>query len=114
MWRCRRRDSLRTRAPRCRRSGTPSRRVPSVSACRSWSASDVEPVHLNLIDQRRARNAELLRRPRAIAAVELERLLDVHPLHLGEGLRLVTPLPAALPQTGREVLDADLARPRGA
>src|SRR5439155_1956045 len=72
-------------------------------------------VNLYLIDQRGARNAQLLGRPRAIAAVELERLLDVHPLHLGEGLRLVPPLPPApaLAQIGRQVLDADLARPAG-
>src|SRR5437870_10243666 len=55
--------------------------------------SDVEPVGFNLIDQRRARNAELLGRPRAVAAVEPKRLLDVHPLHLGERLGLVAPSP---------------------
>src|SRR5438034_10898036 len=53
--------------------------------------SDVEPVGFNLIDQRRARNAELLGRPRAVAAVEPKRPLDVHPLHLGERLGLVAP-----------------------
>src|SRR5205809_7682985 len=56
--------------------------------------SDVEPVGFNLIDQRRAGNAELLGRPRAVAAVEPKRLLDVHPLHLSERLGLVAPSPA--------------------
>src|SRR5438552_13976283 len=55
--------------------------------------SDVEPVGFNLIDQRRARNAELLGRPCAVAAVEPKRPLDVHPLHLGERLGLVAPSP---------------------
>src|SRR5437660_6231162 len=55
--------------------------------------SDVEPVGFNLIDQRRAGNAKLLGRPRAVAAVEPKRLLDVHPLHLGERLGLVAPSP---------------------
>src|SRR5437016_1475958 len=59
--------------------------------------SDVEPVGFNLIDQRRARNAELLGRPRAVAAVEPKRLLDVHPLHLGERLGLVAPRPPPPP-----------------
>src|SRR5207245_6078259 len=59
--------------------------------------SDVEPVGFNLIDQRRARNAELLGRPRAVAAVEPKRLLDVHPLHLGERLGLVAPSPPTPP-----------------
>src|SRR2546426_1992566 len=105
------------RAPRCRRSGTPSRRAPSVSVCRSWSASDVEPVHLDLIDQRRTRNAELVRRPRAIPPVKLKRLLDVRALHLGERQRLVTPVaPPTPPSPGpapvrREGLKADLAPP---
>src|SRR5712691_12277220 len=55
--------------------------------------SDVEPVGFNLIDQRRARNAELLGRPRAVAAVEPKRPLDVYPLHLSERLGLVAPSP---------------------
>src|SRR5207247_5732860 len=55
--------------------------------------SDVEPVGFNLIDQRRARNAELLGRPRAVAAVEPKRPLDVDPLHLSERLGLVAPSP---------------------
>src|SRR5881628_1729631 len=59
--------------------------------------SDVEPVGFNLIDQRRARNAELLGRPRAVAAVEPKRLLDVHPLHLSERLGLVAPSPPTPP-----------------
>src|SRR5207247_8698246 len=59
--------------------------------------SDVEPVVFNLIDQRRAGNAELLGRPRAVAAVEPKRLLDVHPLHLGERLGLVAPSPPTPP-----------------
>src|SRR5438876_8240472 len=74
--------------------------------------SDVEPVGFNLIDQRRARNAELLGRPRAVAAVEPKRLLDVHPLHLGERLGLVAPSPPTPPtpisapaQVRRQVLD---------
>src|SRR5207302_4554640 len=53
--------------------------------------SDVEPVGFNLIDQRRAGNAKLLGRPRAVAAVEPKRLLDVHPLHPAERLGLVAP-----------------------
>src|SRR5690349_5525093 len=72
-------------------------------------ASDVEPVGLNLIDQRGARNAELLRGPRAVAAVEPERLLDVRALHLRERLRLVPALPTSpLAQVSRQVLDAEL------
>src|SRR5439155_18250443 len=59
--------------------------------------SDVEPVGFNLIEQRRAGNAELLGRPRAVAAVEPKRLLDVHPLHLGERLGLVAPSPPTSP-----------------
>src|SRR5436190_14827493 len=59
--------------------------------------SDVEPVGFNLIDQRGAGNAELLGRPRAVAAVEPKRLLDVHPLHLGERLGLVAPSPPTPP-----------------
>src|SRR5437016_10049351 len=59
--------------------------------------SDVEPVGFNLIDQRRAGNAKLLGRPRAVAAVEPKRLLDVHPLHLGERLGLVAPYPPPPP-----------------
>src|SRR2546426_6775431 len=59
--------------------------------------SDVEPVGFNLIDQRRAGNAELLGRPRAVATVEPKRLLDVHPLHLGERLGLVAPSPPPPP-----------------
>src|SRR5207249_823767 len=59
--------------------------------------SDVEPVGFNLIDQRRARNAELLGRPRAVAAVEPKRLLDVHPLHLSERLGLVATSPPPPP-----------------
>src|SRR5438309_5361817 len=59
--------------------------------------SDVEPVGFNLIDQRRAGNAKLLGRPRAVAAVEPKRLLDVHPLHLGERLGLVAPSPPPPP-----------------
>src|SRR2546425_3528398 len=77
--------------------------------------SDVEPVGFNLLDQRRARNAELLGRPRAVAAVEPKRLLDVPPLHLGERLGLVAPSPPTPPtlisatpapaQVRRQVLD---------
>src|SRR5256886_8189395 len=76
--------------------------------------SDVEPVGFNLIDQRRARNAELLGRPRAVAAVEPKRPLDVYPLHLSERLGLVAPSPptptpiSATPapaQVRRQVLD---------
>src|SRR5438093_10933371 len=59
--------------------------------------SDVEPVGFNLIDQRRARNAELLGRPRAVAAVEPKRPLDVYPLHLSERLGLVAPSPPTPP-----------------
>src|SRR5438552_12839624 len=59
--------------------------------------SDVEPVGFNLIDQRRARNAELLGRPRAVAAVEPKRPLDVYPLHLSERLGLVAPSPPSPP-----------------
>src|SRR5438132_7849539 len=59
--------------------------------------SDVEPVGFNLIDQRRAGNAKLLGRPRQVAAVEPKRLLDVHPLHLGERLGLVAPSPPTPP-----------------
>src|SRR5436309_3910155 len=59
--------------------------------------SDVEPVGFNLIDQRRAGNAKLLGRPRAVAAVEPKRLLDVHPLHLSERLGLVAPSPPPPP-----------------
>src|SRR5207249_6224360 len=101
------------------KSGTASRRAPSASVCRSWSASDVEPVDFNLIDQRRARNPELVGRSRAVAAMEPERLLDVQALHLGERLGLVAPFPPtptptpALPQVGRQVLDADLGGPAG-
>src|SRR5712691_8495606 len=61
--------------------------------------SDVEPVGFNLIDQRRARNAELLGRPRAVAAVEPKRPLDVYPLHLSERLGLVAPSPPPTPPT---------------
>src|SRR5437879_7721956 len=59
--------------------------------------SDVEPVGFNLIDQRRAGNAKLLGRPRAVAAVEPKRLLDLHPRHLGERLGLVAPSPPTPP-----------------
>src|SRR6266571_3879075 len=59
--------------------------------------SDVEPVGFNLVDQRRARNAELFGRPRAVPAVEPKRLLDVHPLHLSERLGLVAPSPPPPP-----------------
>src|SRR5216110_2001244 len=79
--------------------------------------SDVEPVGFNLIDQRRARNAELLGRPRAVAAVEPKRPLDMYPLHLSERLGLVAPSPPPPPtptpisatpapeQVRRQVLD---------
>src|SRR5438876_10061900 len=114
-------------APHCRKSGTPSRSATSVSVCRSWSASDVEPVDFNLIDQRRARNPELVGRSRAVAAMEPEGLLDVQALHLSERLGLVAPFPPTptptptpapsasptLPQVGRQVLDADLGGPAG-
>src|SRR5256884_3593890 len=59
--------------------------------------SDVEPVGFILIDQRRARNAELLGRPRAVAAVEPKRLLDVPPLPLGERLGQGAPPPPPPP-----------------
>src|SRR5207302_6159945 len=57
-------------------------------------ASKVERVSFNLIDQGRARNPELLRGARAVAAVELERPLDLLAFHVGERQRRVTPLAA--------------------
>src|ERR1043166_10037996 len=74
--------------------------------------SEVQLVHLNLIDQRRARNPELVRGPRPVPTVKLERLLDVRPLHLRQRLGLVPPLSpgARLAQVGGQVLDADLPR----
>src|SRR5256884_6984985 len=57
-------------------------------------ASKVERVGFNLIDQRRARNPELLRGARAVATVELERPLDLLAFHVGERQRRVTPLAA--------------------
>src|SRR5207244_4624802 len=77
--------------------------------------SDVEPVGLNLIYQRRPRNAELLRGPRAIPAMELERPFNVHPLHLRQRDRLValtTVLPAGIGGEGG-AFDTDLRRPAG-
>src|SRR2546426_708777 len=60
-------------------------------------ASEVEGVHLNLIDQRGARNAELLGGPGAVAAVEAQGALDVLPLDVRERQRQVAPLSAAAP-----------------
>src|SRR5256885_6975450 len=57
-------------------------------------ASKVERVGFNLIDQRGARNPELLRGARAVAPVELERPLDLLAFHVGERQRRVTPLAA--------------------
>src|SRR5919198_4303393 len=80
------------------------------------SASEVESVGLNLIDQRGARNAELLGGPRAIAAVEPERLLDLQALHVCERLRHVAPVAPAprttppLAQVRGEMLHADGGR----
>src|SRR5437660_928325 len=76
-------------------------------------ASEVEPVHLNLIDQRRARNAELQGGPGAVAAMELEGLLDVHPLHVRECLRLVALIPTPLAQVRRNVLVSSTFRSLG-
>src|ERR1043166_2729133 len=73
-------------------------------------ASDVEPVHLNLIDQRGARNAELQGGPRTVAAVEFEGLLDVPALHIRKRLRLGAPVPAPLAQIRRQRLPAALRR----
>src|SRR5256885_7303439 len=84
-------------------------------------ASKVERVGFNLIDQRRARNPELLRGARAVAPVDLERPLVLLAFHIGERQRRVTPLaapstpttsaPTSLSQVRREVLDADLRHP---
>src|SRR2546427_9548518 len=60
-------------------------------------ASEVQGVHLNLIDQRGARNAELLGGPGTVAAVEAQGTLDVLPLDIGERERQVAPLSAAAP-----------------
>src|SRR3989441_3562933 len=54
-------------------------------------ASEVEGIHLNLIDQRGARNAELLGGPGAVAAVEAQGALDVLPLDVRERQRQVAP-----------------------
>src|SRR2546422_5030973 len=83
-------------------------------------ASEVEGVHLNLIDQRGARNAELLGGPGAVAAVEAQGALDVLPLDVRERQRQVAPLSAAAPpappappgaaglaEIGRQVLRAE-------
>src|SRR5260370_4187625 len=103
--------SLPRHAPRCRNSGTPWHRARAVSAS-PCGTSDVKPVHLNLIDQRRPRNPELLRPPGAVAAVELEGLFDVHPLDVGARLRLVALVPApALAEVGGGVLHPPPAPP---
>src|SRR3989442_11646941 len=94
--RSRRRDSPPRPALRCRRSGRSSRRAPSVSAC-PWVTSEGQGVHLNLIDQRGARNAELLGGPGAVAAVEAQGALDVLPLDVRERQRQVAPLSPAAP-----------------
>src|SRR2546428_5900193 len=60
-------------------------------------ASEVEGVHLNLIDQRGARNAELLGGPGAVAAVEAQGALDVLPLDVRERQRQGAPLSAPAP-----------------
>src|SRR5438445_363937 len=78
-------------------------------------ASEVEGVHLNLIDQRGARNAELLGGPSAVAAVEAQGALDVLPLDVRERQRQVAPLSAAAPppcaaglaEIGRQMLRAE-------
>src|SRR5256885_11535053 len=84
-------------------------------------ASKVERVGFNLIDQRGARNPELLRGARAVAPVELERPLDLLAFHIGERQRRVTPLaapstpttspPPSLSQVPREGPDPDLRHP---
>jgi len=78
-YRSRTQRCLPRRRSHCRKSGN------TIASCSiSFGLSVIihlrcRPVDLNLIDQRRARNPELLRRPRAFATVEPERLLDVHP-----------------------------------
>src|SRR5256886_5561784 len=78
-------------------------------------SSEVERVRLNLIDERRPRNPELLGGARAVAAVELEGALDLLALHIGQCQRAVSSVPprasrtSGLAQVRRKVLDPDLA-----
>src|SRR5690349_9531079 len=86
----------------------------------SWVSLVVPPsrgdrVALDLVDQRRAGDAELGGGAGAVAAVVPERALDVLPLELVEGKRRVPPVADAGPRAEltREVLHAEL-RPAAA
>src|SRR5829696_675133 len=98
------RDSLRTRAPRVRRRGSPWRPFPG---SRPWRSGG-QVVALDLVDQRGAADPELDRRAGAVTRVVLERALDVLALEVVEAERRVPAVADA--RTGaefsRQMLDA--------
>src|SRR5688500_5976495 len=90
-------DTLPMRVPPCRRRGTSSRPAPESRSCdlarvrRSPAGARGEPVFLDLLDQRRARDAELSRRMCAVSVVHPQGALHVYSFHLFERARDVLP-----------------------
>ena len=108
--RCRttRTDSPPTRAPHGRTRGRSSHRVRCSAGANPWSPSPGDRVPLDLGDQGRARDAEFERGVRAIAAVMLERAIDVHPLQFLERQRRVAAIERREPR--REIRPAGVPR----
>src|SRR6267378_6845548 len=83
-------------------------RLSDVARPDARSPSEIQAVDFDLVDQGRARNPQLQRGPGAVPAVVSQGTLDVLPLHLRQRLPRVAPLNGgALPQVGRQVLEAD-------